>query len=342
MSFDIYKSANEGVTVAIVGHRGSGKTTLIRHTIEALQRNAVNYNVQIYGKTFPFQTVVCCLQDTWEDDYKPYARKLGIRHSLVSFKKGKYYYTKQKIAHSLVILEDIPARINNPKSRKSFETMLKSLLSRSRRKRSSNVFIFVSQYLSVIPQDIIPEISHFVFMERGFNRSTLEEAFPKHICRKIAKHAYELTKYEYFIFDAERKIITRPYSTKQPIALVNALCLNGNVGEITLEAETEQPQTINVNTKKARILAYLRKHPFADTYEIAKKLGVDPQYVINVRAQAKKMGILPTKLDAYRLILRTKNTTTKTLTIEIPNTNPQEIEKRRKQFLEKLKELGVL
>jgi len=361
--FDIKETAKKGIIVAIVGKAESGKTTLVRNLIAGLQKSAVDYQHSAYGKTFPFGTVICCLNDTWADDYENYKKELGLRHSLVSFAHGRYYYTRSAIRDALVVLEDIPSRIRTHKSEKAFEVMLKSIVSRRRRSTSGYVFIFVSQYLSLIPVDIIPEVDFFVFMQRGCSVSALREAFPSDVCNSVQKYLNVLSKHDYIVFNAERRILTAPTDTYNPELLLSALCgVSSGLGIVVEKGKRD----VKIGTKKDQIIRYAREHPDADYEEITLRLGFkNIAYTGKVLWQARKENLLmdlgrdtkQTKL--LKLLEKNPDAPLDELASAIDSTIDsvnvmkrnlikqgllsQEvlIEARRKKLLEKLKELGI-
>jgi hypothetical protein len=222
--------------------------------------------------------------------------------------------------HSLIVLEDIPARVQSSRHKKAFEIMLRSLLSRRRRSSSKSVFIFVSQYLSLLPNDVIPEISYFVFMERGFNMSALRECFDNHVCKKIRQQCSELGKYEYFVFDVERMVISSPSNTKSPTLLIDALLGNNLKGSQIVENENTSKES--VKTKTAQIRYELRQNPFISVYSLAQKLNTYPQFIINIRAQMRKMGLIPKEITQEFLDKR--------------------VEENRDKLLKSLEQLGVV
>ena len=319
-TFDLRKCAEDAKTIAVIGRAGSGKTTLVRELIRKLQSISVNHSFSLYGKTFPFLTLICSLKDTWKDDYITYKKELGLKHSVVSFTKGRYYYTQKMSQQSLIVLEDIPARLRSSRHKRAFEIMLKSLLSRRRRSSSKSVFIFVSQYLSLLPNDIIPEISYFVFMERGFNMSALRECFDNRVCKKVRRQCNELGKYEYFVFDVERMIISFPLDTKNPALLVNALL--GNPFKTSQVVEHKNNLGVSAKTKTSQIKYELRQNPFISVYSLAKKLNTYPQFIINIRAQMRKMGLIPKEITQEFLDKR--------------------VEENRAKLLKSLEQLGVV
>lgn len=289
MQFDIKEAADKGITVGVVGKRWSGKSTLLKKAIASLQSVAVSYDERIYKKKFPFRTVVCSTQDTWISDYKSSKRTLGIHHSEIAFNKNSYYYTKGAIRFALTILEDIPSRIRTPTARDSFEVMLESLISRSRKKGSENVFVFVSQFLSLIPEDVLPEISYYVFMQKGFSESHFRKKFPRQVCTNIRKTLETLGVHDYIVFDSNNYRISKPVSSYDVEPLVKCLCGEGYNG---VEFDKSSISNGKVDSIRARVIRYHREHKKITVARIARELHLDPNYVSKIIWSGKSVGLV--------------------------------------------------
>ena len=368
--FDIEESARLGFSVCVAGRTYAGKTTLIKALVTAIRKRSVDKEERrdkIYGKEYGFPVVVCSLKDTWDDDYEEIKKELGLRKTNVGF--NKYYYLKRRFKNALIILEDIPARIINPKTKRQFENGIKSLLSRRRRTTSSNVYLFVTQYLGIIPEDIIPEISLFIFMYRGVSMKALREAFTNETARSIRKYVDRLGKHEYVIFDPETRSISRVYSTYDAEPIIRFLC-GEKVIDNQLGMDVDRGEG-GVGTKASQIVTFvkgLERFPTLNEKTImASRLGTTTDYVNKVIWMNNKMGLLFTgekqRVSKYDrvilLITESPSISNEELSEEIGSTlssitvmrnkalregefrTEDAIKARKAEFERKMKELGI-